>query len=106
MLRTLPLYKVILEDRHDCCNPRLQNTEVRIGDVDANGAGQSGANPLCHRITVTPTTSSSLYPCPQVMSGRFVVARKVGGTDKKPTSYVWHIQEIRIFSTLLHDEIN
>ena len=106
MLRTLPLYKVILEDRRDCCKARRQNTEVRIGDVDANGAGQSGTNPLCHQITVQPTTSSSLYPCPQVMRGRFVVARKIGGSDKKPNNYVWHIQEIRIFSTLLHDEIN
>ena len=93
MIQRHSIYKVILEDRNDCevCVPRMRNVEIRIGDNDADLHGSS-ANPLCYRLTKTPTTTTSEFPCPHAMIGRYALARR------QEVGY-WHIREFRIFTS-------
>ena len=99
MIQPHSVYKVILEDRRDCCLDRMLNTEIRIGDIDANtGGGNTGdgdANPLCSQVTDVPLTPTSVYSCPTVMTGKYLVARKFAPGSNG--AYSWHIVEVRIF---------
>ena len=101
MIQTYSVYKVILENRRDCCKPRFENTEIRIGDIDANTAGDNtgpgNENPLCSQITYVPTNVTLEYPCPTDMNGRYIVARKFAPTVSSG-SYLWNINEVRIFA--------
>ena len=91
MLRSYPILKVILEDRRDqVFFQRLVDTEIRIGDYDANKE-LSDANALCFHESSIPTSPTIEYPCSERLNGRYIVARKTsqGG---------WHINEVRIFT--------
>ena len=90
MLESYPVYKVILEDRRDCCSKRMEGVSIRIGDTDANSM-PSDANPLCYEVTTPPVTPTSEFLCPDIMHGRYVLARK-------HMEGHFSINEVRIFT--------
>ena len=93
MLESYPIYKIILEDRRDeVLHTRLSGIEIRIGDSDAAVDGNSG-NPLCYHLTSTPTGLTIEFPCSQVLTGQYVLVRKILGG-------CWHVNEVRIFLSL------
>ena len=89
MVNCYSVYKVILEDRRDCCFDRMKDVTIRIGDNNASST-PNDSNPLCYHLTKVPASPTSQFPCSNVMHGRFVVARKI-------TNGLWHINEVRIF---------
>ena len=86
--------EIILNDRLDSCNNRLENTEVRIGHNNNNAF--ETLNPICFLQDIMPLTPTTVYKCSDgPMNGRFVMVRTIGPISTG--EWAWAIREFQVF---------
>ena len=63
------VYSVSITNRGDCCEDRLQNFDIRVGESLKNNGND---NTLCEHVTAIPAGETKEYICPYPLKGRYV----------------------------------
>ncbi|XP_026117580.1 uncharacterized protein LOC113096415 isoform X1 [Carassius auratus] len=73
LLKTYSVNRVTITNRFDCCNTRINGSEIRIG----NNSSDFFSNPVCAVVSTIPAGATYSYSC-DGMEGRYVTVNIPG----------------------------